>query len=63
MVAVSLASSAGALVPILATPLVGTFTISPGSCSGEVASGTYLRMVLSGGTNSAGPYFSNGNST
>jgi hypothetical protein len=43
-------------------PLVGTFTIVPGSCSGGVASGTYLRMVLSGGTNAAGPYFSNSDS-
>jgi hypothetical protein len=45
------------------TPLVGTFTITPGSCSGGAASGTYLRMVLSGGTNTAGPYFSNSDST
>jgi hypothetical protein len=45
------------------TPLVGTFTITPGSCSGGVASGTYLRMVLSGGTNASGPYFSNSDST
>lgn len=46
-----------------ATPLIGTFTITAGSCSGGTASGTYLRMVLSGGTNAAGPYFSNSNST
>jgi hypothetical protein len=45
------------------TPLVGTFLISAGSCSGGTASGTYLRMVLSGGTNAAGPYFSNSDST
>lgn len=45
------------------TPLVGTFTIAAGSCSGGVASGTYLRMVLSGGTNSGGPYFSNSDSS
>lgn len=45
------------------TPLVGTFQLTPGSCSGGTASGTYLRMVLSGGTNSAGPYFSNSDST
>jgi hypothetical protein len=45
------------------TPLVGTFRLTPGSCSGGSASGTYLRMVLSGGTNSAGPYFSNSDST
>jgi hypothetical protein len=45
------------------TPLIGTFSITPGSCSGGAASGTYLRMVLSGGSNSAGPYFSNSDST
>ncbi len=45
------------------TPLVGMFTLTAGSCSGGVASGTYLRMVLSGGTNTAGPYFSNSDST
>jgi hypothetical protein len=45
------------------TPLIGTFTVTPGSCSGGLASGTYLRMVLSGGTNSSGPYFSNSDSS
>ncbi len=45
------------------SPLVGTFSISPGSCSGGVATGTYLRMVLSGGSNAAGPYFSNSDSS
>ncbi|HLM95692.1 MAG TPA: hypothetical protein VK283_05210 [Acidimicrobiales bacterium] len=45
------------------SPLVGTFTITPGSCSGGAVSGTYLRMVLSGGTNASGPYFSNSDST
>jgi hypothetical protein len=45
------------------TPLVGTFTITAGSCSGGVPSGTYLRMVLSGGSNGSGPYFSNSDSS
>jgi hypothetical protein len=45
------------------TPLVGTFTINAGSCSGGSATGTYLRMVLSGGSNASGPYFSNSDST
>ena len=44
------------------TPLIGTFSVTPGSCSGSNASGTYLRMVLPGGTNS-GPYFSNSDSS
>jgi hypothetical protein len=46
-----------------AAPLAGTFSITPGSCSGGAISGTYLRMVLSGGSNSAGPYFSNSDSS
>jgi hypothetical protein len=45
------------------TPLVGTFTVTAGSCSGGTASGTYLRMVLSGGSNASGPYFSNSDSS
>jgi hypothetical protein len=45
------------------TNLVGAFTITAGSCSGGVASGTYLRMVLSGGNNASGPYFSNSDSS
>jgi hypothetical protein len=45
------------------SPLVGTFTITAGSCSGGAVSGTYLRMVLSGGTNASGPYFSNSDSS
>jgi len=45
------------------TPLAGTFTVTGGSCSGGTASGTYLRMVLSGGSNSAGPFFSNSDSS
>src|SRR5580698_5523412 len=45
------------------TPLIGTFALTPGSCNGGVATGTYLRMVLSGGTNASGPYFSNSDST
>jgi hypothetical protein len=45
------------------SPLVGTFSITAGGCSGGTASGTYLRMVLSGGTNAAGPYFSNSDSS
>jgi hypothetical protein len=52
-----------ALPAAATTPLVGTFTITAGSCSGGVATGTYLRMVLSGGTNAAGPYFSNSDSS
>jgi len=45
------------------TPLVGTFTIAAGSCQGGPVSGTYLQMVLSGGSNAAGRYFSNSDST
>jgi hypothetical protein len=59
--AIGLASLPLLALPASATgsPMVGTFTITAGACSGGVASGTYLRMVLSGGSNAAGPFFSN----
>jgi hypothetical protein len=41
--------------------LVGTFSISAGSCSGG-ASGSYIRMILPSGT-ASGPYMSNSDST
>jgi hypothetical protein len=44
--------------------LVGLFKVAPGSYSGSgPASGSYFRMVQSGGTLSAGPFVSNGDST
>ncbi|MGH9184742.1 MAG: hypothetical protein ACRD0U_02830 [Acidimicrobiales bacterium] len=43
--------------------LVGLFRISPGSCAGPVASGSYFRMVESGGSLDGGPYVANGDST
>jgi hypothetical protein len=43
------------------TELIGTFSLTPGSCTGGVVSGTYLRMILpSGGP--TGPYLSNSDS-
>ncbi|MCW2801626.1 MAG: hypothetical protein JWQ70_3098 [Aeromicrobium sp.] len=44
-----------------ATPLVGTFKLRGGSCSGGHISGTYLRMILPSGGPS-GPYMSNSDS-
>lgn len=44
------------------TQLVGTFLITPGSCSGTTVSGSYFRMILSGG-NTNGPFLSNSAST
>ncbi|HEY5198868.1 MAG TPA: hypothetical protein VIJ51_17755 [Solirubrobacteraceae bacterium] len=42
------------------TPLVGTFKIAPGAFSATGGpAGSYLRMVLAGGTIAAGPYFDN----
>jgi hypothetical protein len=42
------------------TPLVGTFRIAPGGFSAAGGpTGSYLRMVLAGGTIAAGPYFDN----
>lgn len=40
-------------------PLVGTFRLSPGSCAGGTATGTYFRMILPGGTVTAGKFFDN----
>jgi hypothetical protein len=58
-----LLTSGDATASTTGSALVGTFTITAGSCSGGVATGTYLRMVLSGGTNASGPYFSNSDSS
>jgi hypothetical protein len=52
----SSASAAGA-----ATPLAGTFRITPGTCSGG-ASGSYFRMILPTGGQS-GPFIENADST
>lgn len=42
------------------TPLVGTFKIAPGGFSSAGGpTGSYLRMVLAGGTIGSGPYFDN----
>jgi hypothetical protein len=49
------ASAAGA-------PLIGTFRLQPGACSGAAVTGSYLRMVLPDGT-ASGPYLSNSDST
>jgi hypothetical protein len=43
------------------TPLVGTFKIRGGSCSGGHITGTYLRMILPSG-GASGPYMSNSDS-
>ena len=39
--------------------LVGTFEISPGSCTATGATGSYFRMIEPGGTVAAGKYFTN----
>ncbi|MCW2752418.1 MAG: hypothetical protein JWR83_3528 [Aeromicrobium sp.] len=44
-----------------ATPLVGTFKLKGGACSGGKITGTYLRMILPSGGPS-GPYMSNSDS-
>ncbi|RNL79847.1 hypothetical protein [Nocardioides marmorisolisilvae] len=41
--------------------LVGTLQLTPGSCSGGKASGTYFRMILPSG-HAGGPYLSNSDS-
>ncbi len=45
-----------------ASPLVGIFTITAGSCAGGTVTGSYFRMILQGG-NASGPYLSNSDST
>lgn len=45
-----------------ATTLVGTFTVTAGSCGPGQVSGSYFRMILQGG-NANGPYLSNSDST
>jgi hypothetical protein len=42
-----------------ATPLVGLFRFTPGAYAGGVASGSYIRLVLAGGTKEKGPFFPN----
>lgn len=42
-------------------PLIGTFTLTPGSCEGGTPTGSYLRMILPTGTRS-GPFLANADS-
>ena len=44
-------------------PLVGTFEITAGQCSGTTVSGSYFRMVSSGETVAAGPFVPTADST
>jgi hypothetical protein len=41
------------------TPLVGLFRFTPGAYSAGVATGSYIRLVLAGGTKEKGPFFPN----
>jgi hypothetical protein len=42
-----------------AAPLVGLFRFTPGAYSAGVATGSYIRLVLAGGTKEKGPFFPN----
>jgi len=42
-----------------ATPLVGLFRFTPGAYAGGTATGSYIRLVLAGGTREKGPFFPN----
>ncbi|MDP2709688.1 MAG: hypothetical protein Q8O56_00595 [Solirubrobacteraceae bacterium] len=46
-----------------ATPLVGLFRFTPGAYSNGVATGSYIRLVLAGGSKERGPFFPNPSST
>jgi hypothetical protein len=41
------------------TPLVGLFRFTPGAYANGVASGSYIRLVLAGGSREKGPFFPN----
>jgi hypothetical protein len=41
------------------TPLVGLFRFTPGSYSNSVTTGSYIRLVLAGGSRDKGPFFPN----
>jgi hypothetical protein len=56
----SLVTTSGALAA--PAPLTGLFALTPGSCAGGVATGSYFRMILASGTPS-GPFLSNSDST
>lgn len=43
--------------------LAGIFKVDPGECSGSEISGSYFRMVQSGGTIADGPFVANGDSS
>jgi hypothetical protein len=46
--------------PTYGTPMVGTFKIDPGAFSAATGpTGSYLRMILAGGSLAGGPYFNN----
>lgn len=55
-------SSAGA-TSSRPVPLVGTFQLTAGSCSGTTPTGTYFRMIYPGGTLTGGKFFTNPDST
>ena len=56
------AAPAGAAVS-RATPLIGTFKLTAGSCASATPTGTYFRMIFPGGSLSAGKFFDNPDST
>ena len=50
-------------VATTSTPLVGLFRFSPGTYASGTASGSYIRLVLAGGSRESGPFFPNPSST
>jgi len=44
---------------VTATPMVGLFRLTPGAYSNSTATGSYIRLVLAGGTVDSGPFFPN----
>lgn len=50
---------AAPVAPAATSPLIGLFKITPGAYSNSKISGSYIRLVLAGGTRENGPFFPN----
>lgn len=47
------------VAPAATSPLIGLFKITPGAYANSKISGSYIRLVLAGGTRENGPFFPN----
>jgi hypothetical protein len=63
VVAAACSSSKGSNKKSGGTALVGTFKLTAGACKAGKATGSYFRMIQSGGSVAKGPFFPNPDST